>query len=134
MTVTQHEHGLFDGRMDGVNAMQQQRERKTTLRSHEVKDLPPLEVYVDRIRNTCERMHVSRTVLARRLRVSTRSLENWQQRRARPNAQAAAQTRMVRKLPDTDLLSSSSARWVSGDSPPSPDTGLRTTPPPEVAR
>ena len=32
---------LFDELMEGVDAMQQQREGKITLRSHEVEDLPP---------------------------------------------------------------------------------------------
>jgi len=45
-------------------------------------------VDADLIRDTRERMHVSRAVFARRLRVSTRTLENWEQGRARPNAQA----------------------------------------------
>ena len=92
---------LFDELMEGVDAMQQQREGKITLRSHEVEDLPPLEVDADLIRDTRERMHVSRAVFARHLRVSTRTLENWEQGRARPNAQAAALILMVRKFPDT---------------------------------
>jgi len=92
---------LFDELMEGVDAMQQQREGKITLRSHEVEDLPPLEVDADLIRDTRERMRVSRAVFARRLRVSTRTLENWEQGRARPNAQAAALILMVRKFPDT---------------------------------
>jgi putative transcriptional regulator len=53
------------------------------------------------IRDTRERLHVSRAVFARRLRVSPRTLENWEQGRARPNAQAAALILMVRKFPDT---------------------------------
>jgi putative transcriptional regulator len=92
---------LFDELMEGVDAMQKQREGKLTLRSHEVEDLPPLEVDADLIRDTRERMNVSRAVFARRLRVSTRTLENWEQGRARPNAQAAALILMVRKFPDT---------------------------------
>ena len=92
---------LFDELMEGVDAMQKQREGKLTLRSHEVEDLPPLEVDAALIRDTRERMNVSRAVFARRLRVSTRTLENWEQGRARPNAQAAALILMVRKFPDT---------------------------------
>jgi len=92
---------LFDELMEGVDAMQRQREGKITLRSHQVEDLPPLEVDAELIRDTRERMHVSRAVFARRLRVSTRTLENWEQGRARPNAQAAALILMVRKFPDT---------------------------------
>lgn len=92
---------LIDELMDGVDAMQQHREGKITLRSYEVEDLPPLEVDADLIRDTRDRMRVSRAVFARRLRVSTRTLENWEQGRARPNAQAAALILMVRKFPDT---------------------------------
>lgn len=92
---------LFDELMDGVESMQQQRTGKVTLRSHEMEDLPPLEVDAELIRQTRQQMHVSRAVFARRLRVSTRTLENWEQGRARPNAQAAALILMVRKFPDT---------------------------------
>ncbi|MGD8553696.1 MAG: helix-turn-helix domain-containing protein [Anaerolineales bacterium] len=92
---------LFDELMEGVDAMQQQREGKITLRSHEIEDLPPLEVNADLIRDTRERLQVSRAVFARRLRVSLRTLENWEQGRARPNAQASALILMVRKYPDT---------------------------------
>ncbi len=92
---------LFDELMEGVDAMRQEREGKITLRSHQVEDLPPLEIDAELIRDTRERLHVSRAVFARRLRVSTRTLENWEQGRARPNAQAAALILMVRQFPDT---------------------------------
>ena len=92
---------LFNELMEGVDAMQQQREGKITLRSHEVEDLPQLEVDADLIRDTRERLHVSRAVFARCLRVSLRTLENWEQGRAKPNAQASALILMVRKYPDT---------------------------------
>lgn len=97
---------LFDELMEGIDAMRAQHVGKITLRSHEVEELPPLAVDADLIRDTRERLHVSRAVFARRLRVSTRTLENWEQGRARPNAQAAALILMVRQFPDTlDKLS-----------------------------
>lgn len=92
---------LFDELMEGVDAMRSQREGKITLRTHEVEALPPLEIDPATIRETREKLHVSRAVFARHLRVSTRTLENWEQGRARPNAQAAALILMVRKYPDT---------------------------------
>lgn len=92
---------LFDELMDGVESLQQEREGKITLRTHEVEDLPPLEIDAEMIRDTREYLHVSRAVFARRIRVSTRTLENWEQGRAKPNAQAAALIMMVRKFPDT---------------------------------
>ncbi len=98
---------LLDELMDGVESMQHEREGKITLRTHEVDDLPPLEIDAELIRETREQLHVSRAVFARRIRVSTRTLENWEQGRAKPNAQAAALILMVRQFPDTlDKLSS----------------------------
>jgi putative transcriptional regulator len=64
---------LFDELMEGVDAMQQQRNGKITLRSHEVEDLPPLEVDADLIRDTRERMHVSRAVFACAWRIGSRA-------------------------------------------------------------
>ena len=92
---------LFNELMQGVESMRKQREGKITLRTCEVEDLPPLEVDAELIRETREKLQVSRAVFARRLRVSTRTLENWEQGRAKPNAQAAALILMVRKYPDT---------------------------------
>ena len=76
-------------------------EGKITLRSHEIEDLPPLKIDADLIRDTREHLHVSRAVFARRLRVSPRTLENWEQGRAKPNAQAPALIFMVSNYPDT---------------------------------
>jgi putative transcriptional regulator len=92
---------LFSELMAGVNAMQQQREGKITLRSHDVAARPPLKVDALLIRQTREQLNISRAVFARGLRVSTRTLESWEQGRARPNAQAAALILMVRRYPDT---------------------------------
>ncbi len=98
---------LFDELMNGVESMQHEREGKITLRTHEVDDLPPLQVDAELIRDTREHLHVSRAVFARRIRVSVRTLENWEQGRSKPNAQAAALIMMVRQFPDTlDKLSS----------------------------
>lgn len=92
---------LFTELMQGVDAMRQQREGKITLRTHHVEALPPLAVDAEMIRGIRERLRVSRAVFARRLRVSVRTLENWEQGRAAPNTQAAALILMVRKYPDT---------------------------------
>lgn len=92
---------LFDELMDGIDAMRQERLGKITLRTHEFEALPPLSIDARVIRETRERLRLSRAVFARRLRVSARTLENWEQGRAKPNAQAAALILMVRKYPDT---------------------------------
>ena len=98
---------LFDELMGGVDSMVQQRNSKITLRTHEIDELPPMVVNAEMIREIREKLHVSRAVFARRLRISSRTLENWEQGRAKPNAQAATLIMMVSQYPDTlDKLSS----------------------------
>jgi putative transcriptional regulator len=48
-----------------------------------------------------ERLRLSRPVFASYLRTNPRTLENWEQGRAKPNAQAALLLRLVEKFPDT---------------------------------
>lgn len=92
---------LLDELLEGVAAMRAGRSGKMTLRTHVVEELPPLAVTGSRIRATRRKLGLSRAVFARRLRVSTRTLENWEQGRSEPNAQAAALILMVRVFPDT---------------------------------
>lgn len=92
---------LGDELLEGVAAMAGHRAGKITLRTHEVEELPALSVSGAEIRATRRQLGVSRGVFARRLRVSTRTLESWEQGRSRPNAQAAALILMVRAYPDT---------------------------------
>ena len=92
---------LFDELLQGVDAMRAHREGKITLRTHTVENLPPLSIDAGLIRDTREQLNVSRAVFARHIRVSTRTLENWEQGRARPNSQAAALIMLVRQYPDT---------------------------------
>ena len=44
---------------------------------------------------------LSRGVFARYLRTNVRTLENWEQGRAKPNAQAALLMSLVKSYPDT---------------------------------
>jgi len=92
---------LFDDLMESVEDMRLHREGKITLRSHTLEMSPPLEIDSETIRTTRKKLKVSRAVFAHGLRVSPRTLENWEQGRAKPNAQAAALILMVKKYPDT---------------------------------
>jgi putative transcriptional regulator len=47
------------------------------------------------------RMRCSLAVFARKLRINERTLEKWEQGRAKPNPQAAALVLLVRRYPDT---------------------------------
>jgi len=53
------------------------------------------------IRETREKLECSRGMFARRLFTNERTLEKWEQGRAKPNAQAAALLLLVRHFPDT---------------------------------
>ena len=46
-------------------------------------------------------LKMSRGLFAGYLRTNVRTLENWEQGRAKPNAQAALLIRMVQRFPDT---------------------------------
>lgn len=86
---------------EGFTALEQARAGKRTLRTHAVEDKPAPEVTAAELIALRERLHLSRPVLARYLRTNPRTLENWEQGRARPNAQAALLIRLVELYPDT---------------------------------
>jgi putative transcriptional regulator len=48
-----------------------------------------------------EKLKLSRPLFAVYLRTNVRTLENWEQGRARPNAQAALLINLVKQYPDT---------------------------------
>lgn len=92
---------LFAEIAEGFEALADQRAGKRTMRTHEVDLKPAPDVTPDELLALRERLHLSRPVFARYLRTNPRTLENWEQGRARPNAQAALLIRMVERYPDT---------------------------------
>ncbi len=92
---------IFNELMEGVAAMKSHREGKLTLRSYKVEAAPLPKVDSQLIRDTRKKLHCSRAVFARKLRINERTLEKWEQGRAKPNPQAAALVLLVRRYPDT---------------------------------
>ncbi len=92
---------IFAELMEGVKAMKGHRAGKLTLRSYKVGPAPLPKVDSRLIRDTRKRLRCSRAVFARKLRINERTLEKWEQGRARPNPQAAALVLLVRAYPDT---------------------------------
>jgi putative transcriptional regulator len=92
---------IFDKLMEGVAAMKDHREGKLTLRTFKVEPKPLPKVDSKLIKETREKLHCSRAVFARKLRINERTLEKWEQGRGRPNRQAAALVLLVRSFPDT---------------------------------
>jgi putative transcriptional regulator len=92
---------VFSELKEGVAAMKSYREGKLTLRNYKVEPAPLPKLDSKLIRDTRRRLHCSRAVFARKLRINERTLEKWEQGRAKPNPQAAALILLVRRYPDT---------------------------------
>ena len=74
---------------------------KLTLKTHKV-DIPSeLVITPDEIKGIRKRYKMSRQVFARYLHTSSRTLENWEQGRSKPNEQAITLLHLVKKHPET---------------------------------
>ncbi len=87
--------------MAGVAEMKRHREGKITLLTHKLDAMPLPRVDARLIRDTRKRLRFSRAVFARKLHINERTLEKWEQGRAKPNPQAATLVLLVQKYPDT---------------------------------
>jgi putative transcriptional regulator len=82
-----------------VAALADARQGKRTLRTHALAYKPEPEVTPKELIRVRESLNLSRALFAVYLRTNVRTLENWEQRRARPNAQAALLINLVKQYP-----------------------------------
>ncbi|HTC52721.1 MAG TPA: hypothetical protein VK700_12365 [Steroidobacteraceae bacterium] len=92
---------LFNELVEGFDALAEQRAGKRTLRTHAMKVKPVPTITARELAKVREDMNLSRGLFAGYLRTNVRTLENWEQGRAKPNAQAALLIRMLQRFPDT---------------------------------
>lgn len=92
---------LFGELGEGVAALAEARQGKRTLRTHALEYKPAPRVTPKELIRVRERLNLSRALFAAYLRTNVRTLENWEQGRARPNAQAALLINLVKQYPDT---------------------------------
>jgi putative transcriptional regulator len=92
---------LFGELSEGFAALEEGRAGKRTLRTHAVRLRPAPKITARELTKIREDMNVSRGVFAVYLRTNVRTLENWEQGRARPNAQAMLLIRLLQRYPDT---------------------------------
>ena len=92
---------LFAELKEGMAELAGEREGKLTLRTVDVEIPDALDVSPEEIRTVREALHASQAVMARRLRVNQRTYQNWEQGKAKPNAQAAVLIKLVEKHPET---------------------------------
>ena len=96
-----NKRNLFAELKEGVEALAQERLGKRTLRTTHAELKPAPSVTGDEVLALRARLNLSRAVFARYLQTNVRTLENWEQGRAKPNAQAAVLIKLVDKYPDT---------------------------------
>jgi putative transcriptional regulator len=92
---------LFDELIEGLEALSAERSGNLTLRTHSIEVRPAPRVSARELLKLRRSLKMSRGLFAGYLRTNVRTLENWEQGRAKPNAQAALLIRMVQRFPDT---------------------------------
>jgi len=92
---------LFAELSEGMSALAEARQGKRTLRTHAVEFKPAPQVTPRELVRVRKQLKLSRALFAVYLRTNPRTLENWEQGRARPNAQAALLISLVKRYPDT---------------------------------
>lgn len=96
-----HKRDLFAELSEGMTALAESRTGKRTLRTHAVKCKPAPVLTPRELIRVREDLMLSRALFAAYLRTNVRTLENWEQGRAKPNAQAAVLINLVKQYPDT---------------------------------
>lgn len=92
---------LFEELTEGFDALADHRAGKRTLRTHAVKVKPAPKISARALARIRRDMNLSRGLFASYLRTNVRTIENWEQGRATPNAQATLLILLVQRYPDT---------------------------------
>jgi putative transcriptional regulator len=92
---------LFAELSEGCERLAEHRSGKRTLRTHSVEYKPAPTITPEELVRLREKLKISRALFAVYLRTNVRTLENWEQGRAKPNAQAALLINLVKLYPDT---------------------------------
>lgn len=92
---------VFSELVQGMGALSDARVGKTTLRTHTVRLAELSAVQAEELVAIRKQLNMSRPVFAMYLRTNARTLENWEQGRARPNAQASTLIRLLQQYPQT---------------------------------
>jgi len=92
---------LFAELSEGLSALAEARVGKRTLRTHSVEYRAAPQVTPRELIRVRQNLKLSRALFAVYLRTNVRTLENWEQGRAKPNAQAALLINLVKRYPDT---------------------------------
>ncbi|MFE0586785.1 helix-turn-helix domain-containing protein [Pantoea vagans] len=92
---------IFSELMTGMQELKDHQEGKITLKRHKVTKRAPVTIAPQELRDVREKLNLSQAVFAHYLHTGETTWQNWEQGRARPNAQAVLLIRMVQQNPET---------------------------------
>ncbi len=96
-----NKRNLFDELHTALSEAKKHDEGQLTLRTHQIAQPTALTITPGEIRNIRDQFNMSRQVFARYLHTSSRTLENWEQGRSKPNEQAITLLHLVKNHPET---------------------------------
>ncbi len=92
---------LFAELSEGMTALAEARQGKRTLRTHAAEFKAAPEVTPRELKRVRRHLKISQALFAVYLRTNSARWKNWEQGRAKPNAQAALLINLVKRYPDT---------------------------------
>lgn len=90
---------LFEDLMTGLSEIERHMKGEIDLPSYTLSRTEKLEKAGDEVRSIRDELHLSQSELAKRLRMSVRTLQNWEQGRTLPNPHSLMLLRMARREP-----------------------------------
>ena len=96
-----NKRNLFSELNTALNEAKLHSEGKLTLKSHTLEILEDLNISPHEILKLRQNFNMSRGLFAKYLHTSSRTLENWEQGRSKPNEQAITLLKLVKSHPET---------------------------------
>ena len=94
------ERDIFSELMTGMQELKDHQDGKITLKTYKVSKREPVTIAPQELRNVREKLNLSQAVFAHYLHTGETTYQNWEQGRAKPNAQAVLLIRMVQQKPE----------------------------------
>ena len=98
--VSHKKRDISSEMLQSIEDFKQYREGKLTLRTHQIPDTVLPDLTKEDIQRIRVAFNMSRALFAKKLKVSPRSLERWEQGLSKPNQQAIVLLSLVKKYPD----------------------------------
>jgi len=95
------ERDIFKELMQGMQELQGHQDGKITLKSFKAVKRQKVTIEPEELRSVRAKLNISQAVFAKILCTGETTYQNWEQGRAKPNAQAILLIRMLQQNPET---------------------------------